>query len=245
MPYSSSRATGKSLGLSLQNIVETLAISWPTLVDAARGRVTKQVVDDRLASWSRRVVENASMAVSVRGADRFERGRTYVVMSNHQSLYDVPVLFYVLGSNVRMVTKKELFRVPIFGKALELGGFIKIDRGDRDSARASLAIARALLSQGTSVWIAPEGTRSATGELLPFKKGGFHLAMEANLPILPVSIRGTRDALLAKGLRSIAGAEVVVTMHRAIEPAAFAADGRKGRERLIAAVQAAIESGIR
>lgn len=234
----------KSLGLSLQNVYETLAVCVPTLVDAARGRVTKPTIDDRLARWSRRVVENLAMRVVIRGHEHYTPGRTYVVMSNHQSHYDIPVLFYALGANLRMVTKKELFRVPIFGKAIEVGGFIKIDRGDRESAKQSLAIAKQLLGGGTSVWIAPEGTRSVTGELLPFKKGGFHLALDASLPILPVTLHGTRDALLAKGLRSAANAEVRVTIHPSIDPAPYKTDGRAGRDRLIQDVRSALARGF-
>ena len=139
------------------------------------------------------------MRVHVEGRDHMADGATYLVMSNHQSLYDVPVIFYVIGPNVRMITKVELFSVPIFGPALREAGFIAVDRSNRAKAIASLAIAKETLASGVHVWIAPEGTRSRTGELLPFKKGGFALALETGLPIRPVSVRGTRDALRAKG----------------------------------------------
>jgi 1-acyl-sn-glycerol-3-phosphate acyltransferase len=240
-------AARKSLGLSLQNIYETLAISVPTVADAMRSRVTKEKSDSRLARWARNVVANAKLDVEVTGRENLTRppagiGPTFLVMSNHQSLYDVPVLFDVLGSNLRMVAKKELFAVPIFGRALEHGGFISIDRGDRDSALQSLDVAKQMASQGTHIWIAPEGTRSRTGALLPFKKGGFNLAMEASLPILPLTLRGTRDCLTAKGLRSAPGAHVRVTIHPAIDPRPY--EGKAGRDRLIAAVRAVIESAL-
>lgn len=237
-------APEKSLGLSLQNVYETLAICVPTLVEATQGRVTKAICDRRLDRWSRRIVANARMHVHVRGGEHFDRGRTYVVMSNHQSLYDIPVLFYVLGPNLRMVTKKELFDVPIFGTAMDLAGFIKIDRGNRASAKESLTVAGQMLKSGTSVWIAPEGTRSVSGKLLPFKKGAFYLAFEAGLPILPVTLDGTREALLAKGLRSVAGARIDVTIHPPIDPATYKADGRDGRMQLMADVRTAIEAGL-
>lgn len=234
----------KSLGLSLLNIYETLAISWPTVVDAFRGRVTKELCDQRLERWSRAIVKNAKIELDVRGREHLERGRTYLVMSNHQSLYDVPVIFQVIGPNVRMVAKKELFRVPIFGPALHEGGFISIDRENRMSAIASLAEAKELFESGTHVWISPEGTRSRSGQLLPFKKGGFVLAIETGAAILPISLRGTRDALTAKGLRSVPGARVTVTIHPPIDPNKYDGEKKGARDRLMADVRAAIGSAI-
>jgi 1-acyl-sn-glycerol-3-phosphate acyltransferase len=233
-----------SVALSLENIFETLAISWPTVVDTLHKRLTKKICDDRLEGWARKVVENARITVTVSGREHLQPHETYLVMSNHQSLYDIPVLFYVVGPNVRMVTKKELFRVPVFGGALEAAGFISIDRSDRDRAIKSLDEARALLAGGTHVWIAPEGTRSRTGDLLPFKKGAFYLAFEAGLPILPVSLRGTRDVLAAKGVLSTPDANVRVTIHERIDPRPYTARGKDGRDALMNEVRRAIESGL-
>jgi 1-acyl-sn-glycerol-3-phosphate acyltransferase len=233
-----------SLALSLRNIYETLAISWPTVVDALRHRVTKERCDERLARWARAVVENAQIDLTVVGQENLRPGETYLVMSNHQSLYDIPVLFRAIGANVRMVTKRELFAVPIFGGALEAAGFIAIDRRNRHAAIQSLERARALLAQGTHVWIAPEGTRSRTGEILPFKKGAFYLAFEARLPILPVTLRGTRDALAARGLRSIPGANVRVTLHPHLDPAPYVARGKRGRQDLMAEVRGLVEKAL-
>jgi 1-acyl-sn-glycerol-3-phosphate acyltransferase len=171
-------------------------------------------------------------------------GETYLVMSNHQSLYDIPVIFEVIGPNIRMITKEELFRVPIFGNALRAGGFISIDRRDRHAAIRSLRRASDLLASGTHVWIAPEGTRSPTGELLPFKKGAFYLALEAGLPILPVTLRGTRDALPAKGVRSSGSARVTVTLHPKIEAAQYASRGKTGRDELMTEVRRVLESAL-
>jgi 1-acyl-sn-glycerol-3-phosphate acyltransferase len=238
------RADGKSLALSLRNIYETLAISVPTVVDALRGRITKEGCDERLARWARAVVQNAHIELRVHGREHLGHGQTYLVMSNHQSLYDIPVLFEAVGPNIRMITKRELFRVPVFGNALAAGGFISIDRSDRHAAIVSLEHARQLLASGTHVWIAPEGTRSRTGQLLPFKKGAFYLALEALLPILPVTLRGTRDALPAKGLRSTAGARVDVTFHASIHPGPYASRGKRGRDDLMKEVRRVLESAL-
>jgi 1-acyl-sn-glycerol-3-phosphate acyltransferase len=235
---------GASVALSLRNVYETLAISWPTVVDALRGRLTKAICDERLERWARAVVENARIALDVSGRDNLRSDETYLIMSNHQSHYDIPVLFHVVGPNIRMITKKELFRVPIFGGALTGAGFIAIDRSDRIRAMRSLAEARALLASGTHVWIAPEGTRSPSGRLLPFKKGAFHLAFEAGLPILPVTLRGTRDVLAAHGVRSTGGVHVRVAIHAKIDPGPYTERGKGGKADLLHEVRRVIESGL-
>jgi 1-acyl-sn-glycerol-3-phosphate acyltransferase len=237
-------SSSASLALSLQNVYETLAISVPTMVDGLRGTMTKATADRRLDRWSRNIVRNLGIVLDVVGRENMAPGETYLVMSNHQSHYDVPVLFQVVGPNIRMITKKELFKVPIFGAALETGGFIAIDRRNRHAALRSLEQARALLASGTHVWIAPEGTRSRTGELLPFKKGAFYLALEARLPILPVTLSGTRDALRAEGLRSRAGAHVRVTIHPKMDPTPFAARGKKGRDELMTVLREVLERAL-
>jgi 1-acyl-sn-glycerol-3-phosphate acyltransferase len=239
-----SRPEGKSLALSLRNIYETLAVSLPTVVDAARRRVTKEVCDARLARWADHCVKNADIDLQVFGRENLEPGRTYLVMSNHQSLYDIPVLFRIVGPNVRMIAKRELFGVPVFGGALAASGFIAIDRRDRNAAIRSLDRARAVLAGGTHVWIAPEGTRSLTGKLLPFKKGAFYLAFEAGLPILPLTLSGTRDALPAKGIRSRRGAKVRATLHPHVDPRPYAERGRTGRQALMDEVRATLESAL-
>lgn len=233
-----------SLALSVRNIYETLAISFPTMLEAFGGRVTRQICDKRLDRWSRQVVENAHIELDLVGRDNAAPGVTYLVMSNHQSLYDIPVLFHVLGPNIRMIAKKELFSVPIFGNALAAAGFIAINRGNTESAIRNLERARSLLASGTHVWIAPEGTRSVTGQLLPFKKGGFHLAFESELPILPVTLSGTRDVLPAHGVLSRRGARVRVTFHPSINPRPYAARGRMGRTDLMSRVRTALEAGL-
>ncbi len=238
-------ASGRSLALSLRNVYETLNVSLPTVVDAARGRISQKVCDERLESWASRVVRNAEILVSVRGRENIESGVTYVVMSNHQSHYDVAVLYYVLGGNVRMVAKKELFKLPIFGRAIREAGFISVDRKNTEKAIKSLENAKEWVQKGTHLWIAPEGTRSPTGELLPFKKGGFMIALATHSPVLPITIRGTRDILPSGGLFSRSGVEVHVTIHPPLDIAPYAAMERKaGRDALMADVRKAIASAL-
>lgn len=239
----------RSLMLSVRNMAETLGISVPTVVDAARHRLTRQICDDRLWGWGKRVIDHLGMTVEVDGAEHFDPSRTYLVMSNHQSHYDVPVLFYVFGhvleseKSLRMVAKIELFSVPFFGRAMKEAGFIAIDRQSREKSLASLRLAKETMESGVNVWIAPEGTRSPTGELLPFKKGGFHLALDVREPILPVTIVGTRRALPRGAARSARGADVRVTLHRAVEVGSYVKNA-KGIASLTEDVRAVIASAL-
>jgi 1-acyl-sn-glycerol-3-phosphate acyltransferase len=201
----SERAGAKSLVLSLQEHLRDAGHQRP---DDGR-RVPRShhqgPLRPRLGVWAHHiVVDNARTSTSRSlGRENLLPGETYLVMSNHQSHYDIPVLFEVaIGSNIRMITKEELFRVPIFGGRPEARR-LHLDRpGDRHAAIRSLSAARDLMASGTHVWIAPEGTRSPTGELLPFKKGAFYLALEASLPILPVTICGDARRLACQGVRS-------------------------------------------
>lgn len=247
----------RSILLSLKNAYATLSISAPTVVDALRGTLRREVSDARLEAWASRIVSNTEMVITVSGRanipDASQDGpsprkeRPLLIMSNHQSHYDVAVIFYVLGSSIRMVAKRELFDVPVFGRAMREAGFISVDRQNHSSAVHSLEDARAKLESGVPIWIAPEGTRSTTGELLPFKKGGFFIAQESGATILPVTIRGTRDALPAHGLLSTRGAQVFVTIHPTIDSRAerYSSLPRKeARDLLLNDVRTAIASGL-
>lgn len=227
--------------MSLQHltraIIETLQISVPTVVDSARGDLTPERCDVRLASWSKRLLDQAGICLDVRGLEHMPDGAAFIVMSNHQSLYDIPVLFQALPGRVRMVAKAELFKIPIWSRAMRCAGFIEVDRKQRNKAIASLRAAQRSIQQGTSIWIAPEGTRSTTGALLPFKKGGFHMALTTGTRILPVTIDGTRDVLTARAFQVKTGCSVRVTVSEPIDPRAY---GKKRTDDLMLAVRQAI-----
>jgi 1-acyl-sn-glycerol-3-phosphate acyltransferase len=190
------------LGLSLKTLYQVARVSVPTYVDGLTGRASREATDQRLREFARRVVDNARIQLDVRGVDRVPTDRAYVYMSNHQSHIDIPVLYATMPSpTVRMVAKKELFRVPVFGRAMRAGEMILVDRSSREQAIESLRRAGEQIDDGISVWIAPEGTRSRDGEIGPLKKGGFHLALETGTPIVPVAISGTRHVLPPSGKR--------------------------------------------
>ncbi|HEX3775475.1 MAG TPA: lysophospholipid acyltransferase family protein [Polyangiaceae bacterium] len=230
-----------SFGHLLHAARVTLRISVPTIIEGLRGTLTAEVCDERLAWWSRELVSKAEIELRIAGAERVPKESAFVVMSNHQSHYDIPVLYQSLPLRLRMVAKSELFRIPIWAQAMRAAGFVEVDRGDRERAIQSLERARAAIAKGTSIWIAPEGTRSRDGALGPFKLGGFHLAVGAHARILPVTISGTRRTLPAKGSHVTTGSTVNVTVHQPIEPANF---GAEVGEPLIQAVRSAIESAL-
>jgi 1-acyl-sn-glycerol-3-phosphate acyltransferase len=228
---------------SFATVVDTLRISGLTVVDSVRGRLDDKVSDDRIAWWARRVVAHAGLRVRVQGLGNRADGRAYVIMSNHQSHFDIPVLYYALGSNMRMVAKKELFDIPLFGRAMRESGFVEVDRGNKARAIESLDHAKDALDRGVSIWIAPEGTRSTTGALGSFKKGGFFLAMKTHAPILPVTVRGTHDVLPPHQLALRREIDVDVIVHEAIETSDIA-DGARARDELMQRVRAQIESAL-
>jgi len=231
-----------SLVQTAMGIIDTARISVPTVLDAALGRGTLERCDERLDWWARKLLRDADVRLVVRGLEHLGSAReSFVVMSNHQSLYDIPALFCAIPRRIRMVAKAELFNVPVWGQAMRAAGFVRVDRGDRAQAIESLRAGSAMLADGTLLWIAPEGTRSPTGELGSFKSGGFHMALETGYRILPVAIDGTRDVLKARGLVVRNHKKVVVTVLPPIDPRAYGAERRK---ELMAAVRASIASAL-
>lgn len=166
-------------------------ITAPTLVDAARGSLERSAIDERARWFGQRVVELLDVQLTASGADRVP-DRAVVYMSNHQSHMDIPMLYATLPSpTIRMLAKKELFRIPLWGRGLRAAEFVEVDRANHARAVASIEHAARLIADGVSIYLAPEGTRSRDGRIGALKKGGFHLAIGTGAPIVPVAISGT------------------------------------------------------
>jgi 1-acyl-sn-glycerol-3-phosphate acyltransferase len=141
---------------------------------------------------------NPGWRVSVSGREHLRPDATYVMVANHQSLLDILVLFR-LFAHFKWVSKAELFRIPCVGWNMSLNRYIRLRRGDARSIAQMMRDAERTLADGSSVMIFPEGTRSADGRLKPFKHGAFTLAQRAHVPLLPIVIEGTANALPKRG----------------------------------------------
>ena len=166
--------------------------------------------------WTWAILKIGGVRLRIQGLELLDPKRQYVFIANHQSNIDMPVLVQSLVQfQLRWVAKKELLRIPLFGWALRASRHIIVDRSDRAKAIASLRQAREILKRGLSVVFFPEGTRSSGGELLPFKRGGFVLALKTRTPIVPVTIKGSRS-VLPKGDWRVRAGEIVVIVSQPI-----------------------------
>jgi 1-acyl-sn-glycerol-3-phosphate acyltransferase len=192
-----------------------------------------------IAMWiARNGLRIAGVSVQTIGLDRLDPSGTYIFMCNHVSNLDPPILIPALPRRTSVLVKKELFKVPILGRAMILGDLVPVDRRNRDAAVNSMRDAEQVMAKGLNMTIFPEGTRSPDARLLPFKKGPFYLAMDSDIPVVPVTVLGS-ERLMPKGSMTIHSGTVRLIFHPAISPHQFAE-----KEQLIAAVRAEIASSL-
>ena len=173
--------------------------------------------------WARTVLLVTGTRAVIRGRERIEKGQSYIIISNHQSHFDILALVTSLRIQFRWVIKKELLRIPLFGYALYASRNIFIDRSDREQSMKSIHEGMDRLPRGASVMFFAEGTRSPDGTIQRFKKGGFIIAMERNLPVLPVTVNGSR-AVLPKGSTDYHPGRIEVVVGDPIETSRYAED---------------------
>jgi 1-acyl-sn-glycerol-3-phosphate acyltransferase len=183
-------------------------------------------------------VRLSGVRIQTVGLDQLDPARTYIFMSNHASNLDPPIMVALIPRRTSVLVKKELFRMPILGRAMRLGSLVPVDRGNREAGIEAVHAAKPVIEQGVNMTIYVEGKRSFDGKLLPFKKGPFYLAMQCAVPIVPVTITGTHD-LMPKGRFAIKKGTATVIFHPPIEPQDFG-----DRDSLMEKVRAAIESGL-
>jgi len=180
----------------------------------------------------------AGVRVETAGLDTLDPKRSYIFMSNHVSNLDPPIQIPLIPKRTSVMVKKELFKVPILGRAMRMGALVPVDRGNREAGIEAVTAAKAVVQHGLNMTIYVEGHRSFDGKLLPFKKGPFYLAVECGVPVVPVTITGTHYAM-PKRRFAIKPGKVKVIFHSPIEPKDFG-----DRECLMEKVRAVIESGL-
>lgn len=176
--------------------------------------------------------------VQTRGLDKLNPAGTYIFMSNHASNLDPAILMPLIPRRTSVLVKKEMWRIPILGRAFDLASLVPVDRSNREAAIQSVHRAGEVMRQGINMMVYPEGTRSKDGRLLPFKKGPFHLAAETGFSIVPVTMLGTFE-MLPKDKFASKGGTATAVFGQPIDPGKFSSI-----EELIAATAEAIGSAL-
>ncbi len=174
--------------------------------------------------WSRVFLWVPPVSYTVKGTENVTPGTQYFFLANHLSNFDIPLLFRAIPTPIRYLAKKELYKIPVFAQALKVAGIVKIDRGAGATSYAAIneGVARAK-ANGYSLIVFPEGTRSRDGELHPFKKGAFRMAISTGLPVVPVTVNGTWEVwppgskLFYRGHADVVIHEPIETSHLTVK----------------------------
>jgi len=198
------------------------------LLRAMWGKCPRASVDGWMQLWAKKITHTVRLHYTVHNSHLmdFSQKRNYIIMSNHSSHYDIPLIVLSVPGSVRMLTKQELRRIPIWGPSLTRAEFVYIDRHNREQAIRDLDNAKEKLTSGIRLWIAPEGTRSRTGKMQAFKKGGFMLAIQTGAIIVPVGIRGANQVLPAKTWQFHLNENVEVTIGEPVDASQYTIENR-------------------
>jgi len=190
--------------------------------------------------WSLVNVWLSGTRMYIRGKEKIKKGRPYIIMSNHQSLFDVWALIARLPLQLRWIIKSDIKTIPVFGLALERMGHFYVDRKRYKDAFSGLDAAFEKIKKGMSVVVFPEGTRSRDGRLQKFHKGGVLIALRSGIPILPVTVNGSRF-VLPKGTLDLMPGKIEIVVGDLIDTSAF---DEKKKDELMSVVKSAIEKNL-
>ncbi len=202
------------------------------------------VYDWASTDWSRDILSAAGTPVVAEGLENIPRDQPVMYASNHSSMFDIWALFATLPGSVRFVAKRELFRIPLLGRAMLAVGHVPIDRAARKSAFAAYDEAARRIRGGTSVLVFPEGTRSRTGELLPFKNAPFGLAIAAQVPVVPIYLHHTFE-ILPKGAWRLRPRPIRLLVGPPIATQGRSPDDRDRLREEVRAAMVALQSKVR
>ncbi len=191
--------------------------------------------------WARFTLWLFDVHVSTTGLEYLDKSKQYVYVANHASMFDIPAIFAAIPDDIRIILKKELTRVPIWGWALKVGPYISIDRFNPKDAMESIDRALEAVRGGASVLVFAEGTRSRDGRLQPFKRGAFALAARSGVPIVPVTINNS-FRIMPKGSLKIEPADISIVIGRSIESAGLT--GKEDELKLMEQVHAVLEKNF-
>jgi 1-acyl-sn-glycerol-3-phosphate acyltransferase len=229
----------KKISIMAVTITSTLSITILVLYLRLTKTYDRNYADGVLRWWSDLLLRSVEASWNVKKLDDVSMtpGRPYIIMSNHRSHYDIPLIYVSLTGSIRMLTKKELFKIPLWGRGMKAAEFISIDRKDHEQALKDLDEARRMMQGGIVLWVAPEGTRSRSGKLGEFKKGGFMLALQTGAIIIPVGIKGSENILKPDRFEFYLGQHVQVNIGEPIDASHYSLDER---DRLMDDVRKAI-----
>ena len=201
-------------------------------------------IDKALQNWAYSLLRSLRVNWHVSNPHQIDLlpGQKYILMSNHASLMDIPLIFAALPNNrIRMLAKKELFRIPFFGSAMKKAGFPAINRKNTEQAIHDLARVKEQMQEGIIPWIAPEGTRSRDGHLQHFKPGGFFLALQTGATVIPIAIRGAANIIPPDTFKLNLDQQVEIILLPPIDANEYDMESRK---KFIADVRASIAQAL-
>jgi len=197
-----------------------VAIIAPVVVTLTRLTGNENFIYAPVRCFVRIGLKLAGVKIVVAGLDRLDPATTYVFTPNHQSIIEVPLMVTYLGRNPAFLAKKELFKIPIFGKGMRQIGIIPVDRSNSAAAIESARSATRNLKTGKSYVVYPEGTRSPDGRPLPFKKGAFLMAVDAGVPVVPITVSGS-SRVMPKGKVRVLPGTIRLTIHEPISTTGY------------------------